>query len=51
MNNSYDEIKNLLKSSRSMLGEKNKMNETREHLVKMGLINEQPIGQGKVINA
>jgi YesN/AraC family two-component response regulator len=51
MNNSYDEIKNLLKSSRSMLGEKNKMNETREHLVRVGLINEQSIGQGKVIDA
>lgn len=51
MNNSYDEIKNLLKSSRSMLGDKNKVNETREHLIKVGLINEQSIGQGKVINA
>jgi YesN/AraC family two-component response regulator len=51
MNNSYDEIKNLLKSSRNMLGEKNKMNETREHLVRVGLINEQSIGQGKVIDA
>lgn len=51
MNNSYDEIKNLLKSSRNMLGEKNKMHETREHLIKVGLINEQPVGQGKVIDA
>jgi len=51
MNNSYDEIKNLLKSSRNMLGDKNKVNETREHLIKVGLINEQSIGQGKVINA
>jgi hypothetical protein len=34
-----------------MLGEKNKMNETREHLVRVGLINEQSIGQGKVIDA
>ena len=34
-----------------MLGEKNKMHETREHLIKVGLINEQPVGQGKVINA
>lgn len=51
MNNSYDEIKNLLNSSRNMLGEKNKINETREHLIKVGLINEQGIGQGKVINA
>ena len=51
MNNSYDEIKNLLKSSRNMLGEKNKMNETREHLVRVGLINEQSIGQGQIINA
>ena len=51
MNNSYDEIKNLLKSSRNMLNDKNKVNETREHLIKVGLINEQSIGQGKVINA
>jgi hypothetical protein len=51
MNNSYDEIKNLLKSSRNMLGGKNKMNETREHLIKVGLINEQSVGQGEVINA
>ncbi len=51
MNNSYDEIKNLLKSSRNMLGEKNKMNETREHLVRKGLINEQPINQGNIIDA
>ena len=51
MNNSYDEIKNLLKSSRNMLGGKNKINETREHLIKVGLINEQPIGQGNIINA
>jgi hypothetical protein len=34
-----------------MLGEKNKMHETREHLIKVGLINEQPVGQGKVIDA
>lgn len=34
-----------------MLGEKNKMNETREHLVRKGLINEQPVGQGNIINA
>lgn len=51
MNNSYDEIKNLLKSSRNMLGGKNKINETREHLIKVGLINEQPIGQSNIINA
>ena len=51
MSNSYDEIKNLLKSSRNMLGEKNKINETKEHLIKVGLIHEQSIGQGKVINA
>jgi hypothetical protein len=51
MNNSYDEIKNLLKSSRNMLGGKNKMNETREHLIKVGLINEQSVGEGEVINA
>ena len=34
-----------------MLGGKNKMNETREHLIKVGLINEQSVGQGEVINA
>jgi YesN/AraC family two-component response regulator len=51
MNNSYDEIKNLLKSSRNMLGEKTKMNETREQLIKLGIINEQSIGTGTVINA
>ena len=51
MNNSYDEIKNLLKSSRNMLGEKSKMNETRQQLIKIGLINEQSVGTGTVINA
>ena len=50
MTNSYDEIKNLLKSSRNMLGDKSKINETRDHLIKVGLINED-IGQGKIINA
>jgi len=51
MSNSYDEIKQLLKSSRNMLGGQAKMNETREELVKLGLINEQSIGTNTVINA
>ena len=51
MTNSYDEIKNLLKSSRNMLGEKNKISETREHLIKVGLITEDSVGQGNIINA
>ena len=51
MNNSYDEIKNLLKSSRNMFGEKTKMNETREQLIKLGLLNEQSTGKDTVINA
>jgi len=51
MSNSYDEIKQLLKSSRNMLGGQSKMNETREQLVKLGLINEQSIGTNTVINA
>ena len=50
MNNSYDEIKNLLKSSRNMFGEKTKMNETREQLIKLGLLNEQSTVKDTVIN-
>ena len=51
MNNSYDEIKNLLKSSRNMLGGQTKIDEARKELVKLGLINEQSIGTGSIINA
>lgn len=39
MNNQYDEIKNLLDSSRRMLS-KDKLNETRDTLLNKGLINE-----------
>jgi hypothetical protein len=41
MNNSYDEIKKLLNSSREMLGKNDKMNESRQDLIDLGLINEQ----------
>lgn len=51
MNNSYDEIKNLLKSSRNMLGGQKALKESREQLVKLGLINEQSIGDSTIINA
>lgn len=42
MNNQYDEIKNLLESSRKMLS-KDILNETRENLINSGLINEMDI--------
>lgn len=38
--NQYDEMKNLLKASREMLG-KSDLNESRKSLIKAGLINEQ----------
>ena len=38
--NQYDEMKNLLKASREMLG-KSDLKESRESLVRAGLINEQ----------
>lgn len=38
--NQYDEMKNLLKASREMLG-KGDLNESRKSLIKAGLINEQ----------
>lgn len=42
MNNQYDEIKNLLESSRKMLS-KGKLNETRDTLISKGLISEMDI--------
>ena len=38
--NQYDEMKNLLKASREMMG-KGDLNESRKSLIKAGLINEQ----------
>lgn len=38
--NQYDEMKNLLKASREMMG-KSDLNESRKSLIKAGLINEQ----------
>jgi hypothetical protein len=49
--NNYDEIKKLLNSSRNLLGENNQLNKTRKELRKLGLISEQSIGSGTVINA
>jgi hypothetical protein len=40
--NNYDEIKKLLNSSREMLGKKNELTESRNSLINMGLITEQP---------
>jgi len=40
--NNYDEIKKLLNSSREMLGKKNELTESRNSLISMGLITEQP---------
>jgi hypothetical protein len=42
MTNQYDEIKKLLESSRIML-QKDNINESKETLIKMGLINEMDI--------
>jgi hypothetical protein len=41
MNNSHDEIKNLLKASRKMLSGKNSLNETIEIKKQYGILNEQ----------
>ena len=38
--NQYDELKSLLEASRKMLGKGN-LNESRDTLKRMGLINEQ----------
>jgi hypothetical protein len=44
MNNSHDEIKNLLSASRSMLSKKNDIQESNEIRKKYGLILEQESG-------
>jgi len=41
MNNTHDEIKNLLKASRSMLSSSKKINETIEIKKRYGILNEQ----------
>ena len=43
MNNQYDELKSLLEASRNMLG-KNDLTESKNTLVKKGLIKEQQDG-------
>jgi hypothetical protein len=48
MNNSYDEIKKLLNSSREMLGKQASMNEARQDLIDLGLINEQSALGGSI---
>lgn len=42
MSNQYDEIKKLLDSSRTML-QKDNINESKETLIKMGLLNEMDV--------
>lgn len=42
MSNQYDEIKKLLENSRGLLS-KDKLNESKETLIKMGLLNEMDI--------
>jgi len=44
MNNSYDEIKKLLKSSREMIGSDKNLNEIKESLIKKNILTEQPMG-------
>jgi hypothetical protein len=48
MNNSYDEIKKLLNSSREMLGKQASINEVRQDLIDLGLINEQSALGGSI---
>jgi len=44
MNNSYDEIKKLLKSSREMIGSDKNLKEIKESLIKKNILTEQPMG-------
>ena len=43
MNNSYDEIKKLLKSSRQMIGSDLELNQIKESLIKKNILVEQPM--------
>lgn len=43
MNNSYDEIKKLLKSSRQMIGSDRELNQIKESLIKKNILVEQPM--------
>lgn len=43
MNNSYDEIKKLLKSSRALVGSDKDLNQLKESLIKMNVLVEQPM--------
>ena len=41
MNNSYDEIKKLLRSAREMTGQEQSLREIKEDLIKKNFLNEQ----------
>jgi hypothetical protein len=43
MNNSYDEIKKLLKSSRQMIGSDRELNQIKESLINKNILVEQPM--------
>ena len=43
MNNSYDEIKKLLKSSRQMIGSDRELNQIKESLINRNILVEQPM--------
>lgn len=43
MNNSYDEIKKLLKSSRNMNGQNQQLEQIKESLIKKNILTEQPM--------
>lgn len=43
MNNSYDEIKKLLKSSRALVGSDKELNQLKESLIKKNVLVEQPM--------
>lgn len=44
MNNSYDEIKKLLESSRNMTGQSQQLDQIKESLIKKNILSEQPMG-------